>query len=140
MRIDRPNLTESAMPCTRQQSQNTPSQPSCLPRDPSIAINQSHSALVAKQCHSAVDAKLRVGNKIVSNTKQQTQKKTVDAECRRSQRLTTQRNAAAAAVSQKEVAEKQAQMFAQYRERKAREEARLNAQHVGMLRYLRLCL
>lgn len=137
---DHPNLTESAMPRTRHQSQSTPSQPSCLPGDPSIAINQSHSAVAAKQSHSAEAAKSRVGNKIVSNTKQQTQKKTDDVERRRSQRPTTQRNAAAAAVSQKEVAEKQAQMFAQYRERKAREEARLNAQHVGMLRYLRLCL
>lgn len=128
---DHPNLTESAMPRTRHQSQSTPSQPSCLPGDPSIAVNQSHSAEAAKS---------RVGNKIVSNTKQQTQKKTVDVERRRSQRPSTQRNAAAAAVSEKEVAEKQAQMFAQYRERKAREEARLNAQHIGMLRYLRLCL
>jgi hypothetical protein len=195
MRCDRPNLTESAMPRTRHQSHNTPSQPSCLPRDPSTAINQSHSAVVAKsrvgnkivsntkpqmqkksvdaecrrsamprtrhqsqntpsqpsclprdpstainQSHSAVVAKSRVGNKIVSNTKPQMQKKSVDAECRRSQRPTTQRNAAAAAVLAKEVAEQQAQMFAQYRERKTREEARLNAQHIGMLRYLRLCL
>lgn len=131
MRCDRSNLTESAMPRTRHQSRNNPTQPSCLPRDPSTAINQSGSAVVAKS---------RVGNKIVSNTKPHIQKKSVDAECRRSQRPTTQRNAAAAAALEKEAAEQQAQMFAQYRERKAREEARLNAQHIGMLRYLRVCL
>jgi hypothetical protein len=56
--------------------------------------------------------------------------------CRKSQRLAQKEDAVAAVAA----AEQQpSRMFAQYRERKAAEEARLNAQYIGMMRYLKLC-
>ena len=59
---------------------------------------------------------------------------------RRSQRSSQKKVAVEkAAATAAEAEQRQSRMFAQYRERQAGEEARLNAQHIGMLRYLKLC-
>lgn len=122
------------MPQTRQQSKTTSDGVTgSNSLQPSRLLPKAPPTLTISKSFSSVSTNSPVGITTVKSLKQQTQTIAVVAASRKSQR-------AAAAAAEKAKAELQSQMIAQYKERKSREEERLNAQHIGMLRYLKLCL
>jgi hypothetical protein len=91
---------------------------------------------VSTKYYKKVAPKSPVGIDNVRSIQKKSQTTSVITGCRRSQRSSQKKEAAAAAAATEQ---QQSRMFALHRERKAAEEARLNAQHIGMLRYLKLC-
>ena len=130
------------MPQTRQQAKTAGDNVSKSTASPPTYLHPAAPTIDGTKFHGKASPKSPVGITIDKSIQQKIQTSAVITVTgrRRSQRSSQKKVAVEeAAATAAEAEQRQSRMFAQYRERQAGEEARLNAQHIGMLRYLKLC-